>query len=261
MPPPTSLMTLAELRSSEEPVTAATRAAIPGVLQRYEGYVDALYRIPHFVRNTALEPESAEAGFHFVAWQHYAAAPATFRTIELLAERGYYTQACAIVRMLFEIFVQIRYFNAHKELLRAHLTAVSSKGRVNFKRMFDEFAPQFYERTYSLLSGFAHGGVAQTMFTVSYTAEGSEMVLSRDYNDDRATFVFNSAVGALAGFLYQAPLVFPNYTMQADAGCENARVAALGGIQEWRQELATLGAGKAAYQQRLTLLTGQALPV
>ena len=74
--------------------------------------------------------------------------PYSFRAVSALAYRGYNPEGYVVLRHILEVFVQLRYFSIHRDLLRPHLEAKSAKGRVKFKTMFEEFSPGYYDDYY-----------------------------------------------------------------------------------------------------------------
>ena len=54
--------------------------------------------------------ESPEGVYRTFAFERFGEAPYTVRAIDLLSVRGHYPESIALVRVLVESFVQLRYF-------------------------------------------------------------------------------------------------------------------------------------------------------
>lgn len=83
----------------------------------------------------------------------------TFRSCLLLLSKGYYFEAALVNRNLVEVLVKMHYFSRHKEKLKEfeNIEALKTgKPKMNFRQMFDEVFPGFYEK-YRIESHIAHG--------------------------------------------------------------------------------------------------------
>lgn len=97
--------------------------------QLYPVHVELLMRLPHY-RGTDPAAGTVEQDFHVYSYQQYVELPYLFRSVYILWERGFYVSALTIVRSLVEKLVQVRYFHAHKSVLKAHLSAKRHRERV-----------------------------------------------------------------------------------------------------------------------------------
>lgn len=153
--------------------------------------------------------------YRLFAFERFLEAPYTVRAAALLADRGHYPEAIALLRVLIESFVQLRYFAGNKEPLKDHMLAETARNRVPFVAMFDAFAPGFYGKIYGrLLSGIAHSGMGlSALLPVEAPAEGElAKSLGRHgctFEEKQAGFVVNVSVVMLLGFLTQFEQMFP----------------------------------------------------
>lgn len=108
------------------------------------------------------EPDCAGSWFEFYTRSAYAQIGYSIKGVLTLLQRAYYMESLILVRHLLEVVVQLRFFNESPESLRPHL---EDKHRISLRRMFERFAPGFYDETYGLvLSGVAHGKHGAMLF-------------------------------------------------------------------------------------------------
>ncbi len=158
--------------------------------------------------------ESHEGVYRTFAFERFGEAPYTVRAIDVLSVRGHYPESIALVRVLVESFVQLRYFGKFPDQLKSHLLATNVRDRVRWVTMFDEFAPGFYSRIYSPLSSVAHSGMGLSALLPAESPTESQpaKTLGRygcEFNQGHAAFVVNMTAAVLRGFLAQFPTFFP----------------------------------------------------
>lgn len=98
--------------------------------------------------------------------------------------------------------------------------------------MFEEIAPGYYGNYYSLASGFAHGGVAATMFRLRYqTPTSGTATFGCQFSGDNCTLVANTWAALLHGFVASIPPSFPN--LDVDEKGRTALASAQQGLNEY----------------------------
>jgi len=220
---------------------AATEATfgnrLPKYQQRLVNYIDTLFALGYLVDGQGPDPED---WFPYIAWERVVLMPYTFRAVSTLAYRGYNPEAYVLLRHVLEAFVQLRYFSVHRNLLRRHLEAKTSKDRVSFKTMFEEFSPGYYRKYYSIASGVAHAGMHLSVIS-GMTKDPALMTLHPPYgcefNEKKASMVVNQSWILMLGFLIQIPNWAPSYQENVsakDPSVEERRLAAIDELQEWR---------------------------
>ena len=111
-----------------------------GFCDWYPPAIDAVFHVC-YARGTGPDPNSPEGLFHWFAATHYLQAPYTLTVIFDLWKTGYYFEGVVLLRAVVENLVQLRYFQRYPDKLHAHLL---NKTRVQFKEMFEAFAPGYY---------------------------------------------------------------------------------------------------------------------
>ncbi len=141
----------------EEGVICDTRGTFGDRDWRWPVAVDEVLRLVHF--EGQVEPVSSHAGaFQYRAQIWYAQAPYTVLSVWRLWRTGYYLEAVTLLRHLYEVLVQLRYFHVHADRLEPHLDAKPrDPAHVSFRKMFEETCPGVYDVLYRFLSNSAHG--------------------------------------------------------------------------------------------------------
>ncbi len=220
MPPFDSRKSIAYVEHSSTVAHARTHQVAPGIRTTARPAIECLLRLVDCTGRQSEDPKAAA----FEWWAHTAflSAGHTCVAIDHLLHSAFYLEAAILLRHLTELVAQLRYFENHKDQVQRHMTATSARDRVNFKTMFDESAPGYYERYYSLASGFAHGGLAASLLRVRHHSPTSANVtFGCQFDEDRCTLVANSWVAILHGLLSSFDPSFPN----ANLGEEGAVAA------------------------------------
>jgi hypothetical protein len=187
---------------------------LTGLAEWYPRSVDALLKMSHY-RGELSPQESGRGRFEIFALSHYAQLPYSLWAVYDLMSRGFYYEAGTLVRSLLEVFVQLRYFNVHPELLLPH---IKGSKRVQFKAMFDPFSPNFYKQYYGdIYSGISHGRGWQMLFRLSVRGDELSIVSGNAYDEEKASFVANSVLPLVLGFLGFFSICFPLNTLTANA--------------------------------------------
>jgi len=229
-------MSHAYLRQSEGVAFREFGETWEGIEALMPELIDTLFRLSYFAKQQEPQPED---GFAYFASERFMRAPYTLRSLWILAGAGYYFEATAIVRHMLETFVQLRYFAKHREKLVRHMTSVKSRERVQFKTMFDEFAPSYYENHYRVLANLSHGGVALSVLSgMEKATDASGQMLSPigcKFSVDDSSFIVNHMLMITSGYLRHVPEWFTKYRTLVDADSENMRTRDVTRLDEWRK--------------------------
>ena len=203
-----NLFNLSYLIKSENRTRRQTQKILAGVHANFPKIINTFFKLPHFIGELEL-PESDKGTSQSISATHYFQAPYTFWILYYLYEKGYYLEATILYRHLVEAFIQIRYYDKYPAKI------VKQLKRKNFKIMFDEFAPGYYEKTYGLLCDAAHGSRFKDFCrferkspTVGRTRTGCE------FNAFLATSVINQSIALLFGYLNIFGNIFPKSTIK-----------------------------------------------
>lgn len=171
--------------------------------------IDLFFNLTHFL-NEPMDPESDEGAFNSIANSTYLRFPYTLYNIRNTWSKGFYLESIILLRHIVEGFACLRYFSNHKDEVKRHYTAKRSKDRITFKNMFDEIAPEFYEKLYSIFSNFAHGGVITFDTRVRYESptEG-KVYIGCVLNDSLCKMIIDQAPTYSYGYLDYLDEFFP----------------------------------------------------
>jgi hypothetical protein len=196
-------------------------AKLAGLAEWYPGSVDALLKMNYYRGKLSL-PTTDRGRFEFFASTHYEQIPYTLWTVYDLTARGFYLEASILVRSLLEILIQLRYFDACPAALPSDISGIKSGSkRVQFKTMFDFFAPGFYKQYYgNIYSGIAHGKGWQMLFRFRLTDNQFSVVYGNSYDEEKATFVVNSVLPLILGFFVAFHQCFPSNILSTNAELE-----------------------------------------
>ncbi|MBI4811016.1 MAG: hypothetical protein HY800_06175, partial [Ignavibacteriales bacterium] len=111
-----NLMSFKYLLVSEKATLKQSSHHVGGWISTYPTFIDCLFETSYFT-GISDAPDTPNGSFHAFAHHDYLRIPYTIRAISLLIESGYYLEATVLLRNLYEVFVQLRYFHAHKKLL------------------------------------------------------------------------------------------------------------------------------------------------
>jgi hypothetical protein len=203
------LFGIADIVVSSERSQEEFAAKLAGLAEWYPRSVDALLKMNYY-RGKLSPPGTDRGRFEFFASSHYEQIPYTLWAVYDLMSRGFYLEASILVRSLLEILIQLRYFDACPAALPPDISGIKDRSkRVRFKTMFDSLAPGFYERYYgNLYSGIAHGKGWQMLFRFRSANDQFSVVYGNSYDEEKATFVANSALPLILGFLLRFTTAF-----------------------------------------------------
>lgn len=206
------LFNLNHLVKSENKTVQFTRNILAGVYTNFPEITNTFFKLPYFIGELE-PPESDRGGFQSICTTHYFQAPYTFWALYGLYEKGYYLEALILYRHLVESFIQIRYFDRYPE------KTISQIKRKNFKVMFDEFAPGFYEKTYApILCEAAHGVFLKDIQRFDRKADSiGRTRMGCEFNSFFASSVMNQTFALLFGYLNIYDSVFPKNTLKSDS--------------------------------------------
>jgi len=225
-----NLFNLSYLIKSENRTRRQTQKMLTGVHANFPKIINTFFKLLHFIGELEL-PESDRGVFQSVSATHYFQAPYTFWILYDLYEKGYYLEATILYRHLVEAFIQIRYYDKYPAKI------VKQLKKKNFKIMFDEFAPGYYEITYGpLLCDAAHGSRFKDFCrferkspTVGRTRTGCE------FNAFLTTFVINQSIALLFGYLNIFGNIFPKSTIKSNSTVHKALQDVKNGLsKQWK---------------------------
>lgn len=232
-----SYFNLKHLTESEAKTQEITRNTLQGIRDNIPDIIDLLFKLEYFFGE--LENISAPRGyFQFMCCTHFFQAPFSFWILYGLYETGYYLEANIIYRHLIEAFIQMKYFHKYPEKAESQLT------RKNFKVMFEEFAPGYYEKYYHLLCDTAHGVLCKDLYRVDRksTSEG-RVRMGCEFNILFATAVINSCVVLLYGYLNIFEVIFPRTTIKKDRSIyellQNKKAWLMSAMESHKKEIPT----------------------
>lgn len=154
--------------------------------------------------------ESPEGAFHYIASSHYHRLPYTMSTIFDLIKRGAYLESTILIRHLYEILVQLRYFNNHKDTVHDYSI---NKLRIQFKTMFDEICPELYTDIYKQFSNYSHGGVWANKFRVNYISKDEGFIYyGSEFIEKFALYVTAHQLFLSYGFMNYVPTFFRKFS-------------------------------------------------
>ncbi|MBX2992838.1 MAG: hypothetical protein KF749_16930 [Bacteroidetes bacterium] len=226
-----NLMSFKYLLHTEEQTRGQTEEHLRGWVQKYPEFVDLLFQSAYFTGKPE-STESHEGAFHAFAHHQLLRYPYTLRAAALLLANGYYFEAVSLVRNMYEVLIQLRYFSKHKELLSDHVL----KRRVRFRTMFEEIAPGFYDNVYGKqLSEFAHGGFGSLIFRTSYSSpqEGTT-TMGSVYNAELCSYSLNQIFVVVCGMVNFLPEFFPQFSELAPPEVSGKRTELLDWLRNAR---------------------------
>jgi len=180
--------------------------------------IDTMLKL-HYYTGKFESSETNLGAFQSFCYTSYVQDPLTFWSIFRLYERGCYLEACILLRHLLESFVQMKYLAKHPEKT---LDFFNLNKRINFRKVFDEFAPEFYNKSYGkMLSTYTHRLLGKDIFRFKRKSpsEGRQ-IEPYTYNEKFATFVINFKIPLIYGYLHNFDMFFINNTISEDKDFE-----------------------------------------
>lgn len=222
------------IKVTEEDALCATRNNFGERDWRVIFLIDVLLKQLYF-RGTD-EPVATDVGtFQSYAMPQYAQVPHTLLSVYQLWRRAYYIETATLLRHVFEVFVQLRYFNKYPGQLKKHWLAQTRKDRILFSVMFDDLAPDSYKAVYGKLSDFAHGNL-NMIFRTDVSAPPATQPEPRQNPFMGSKFDLTMAmimhifyISAALGFINYFGVFFPKNTNASDSEL----VQDLADTQQW----------------------------
>lgn len=205
---------LTNLLASEAATIQKTRAELPGVAGTYPHIMEMLIAIPQLIEHGLPQEDLAEETSFFFA--HYLQLHATTRCAYNCYESGYYLEAIILVRNLIEAFIQMRYLRNHIDKVDDHVTQTR---RIQFKVMFDEFSPGFYNKYYGqLFSESAHGMANKLILRTigDLSVDGGTLAIGNRYEEKYASLVTNNLIAVLSGYFNFVDVFLPRNSIRKD---------------------------------------------
>ena len=218
------LMNFKYLIQTEDLTRTETTSQLREWFLKYPEFIYVLFEATYFTGDVE-SPESLEGSFHGFAHHLLLRYPYTVRAAINLLESGYYYEAISLVRNMYEVLIQLRYFSNHKDKLNQHVLG----RRIKFRVMFDEIAPEFYEMIYGMqLSEFAHGGFSSLIFRANYSSPTKGIItMGCKYDATFFSYSFNQIFSAVSGIISFLPEFFPKFLSFAPSEVLHKRMQAL----------------------------------
>jgi hypothetical protein len=227
-------MSFSYLQQSEAETMHRFTEALPSIQSGIPNLLDTLFRLAYFAKQQ--EAAGATDAFPYFVFERYVRLPYTVRATWIPVGTGYYAEGSVLVRLLLETFVQLRYFTTRREQLITHLNKKGQKGKVQFKTMFDEFAPDYYDGHYRVLASIAHGGYGFSVLSgLSETTEGTRRTPAGcEFDENRCSYVVNQILMLISGYLTNVPEWFTQYQQLVPPEAETERLQTLETLKKWR---------------------------
>ena len=195
--------------------------------ENYEVFMDSLFQFIYYVGETN-DPNSDEGMFFAFAHLHFLKIPYTLRATALLLERGYYAESAQLVRNLFEVIVQLRYFQLNKNLLNDYVLKIK---KITNRTMIGHFNDNLYTTVYSALSTISHSEIGSTIFRTYYksSSEG-RTIMGCQFNSRFYHFIMNILEAIIFGLLNFIPSFFDQYLQNVPESIEDQRIKCLNEI-------------------------------
>ena len=218
------------LVQTETEARQTTVRELRGWSTKYPEMIDILFESSYYTGKSE-EVESDQGMFFSIAHQHLLRLPYTVRAAAILLESAYYLETVLLLRNMYEVLVQLRYFHRHFDQLRAHSLR---KRRITFRAMFEEVVPGFYENIYSRqLCEYVHGGAGSIIFRTTYqTSDQGTVIMGCQFSEALSTFSLNQMLVILSGWLSYIPIFFPAFPTLAPAELQTRTVSAIQWLNE-----------------------------
>lgn len=213
-----SRMSFDHLLVTEQETILFTRSYLKGAHDNIPHIIDVLLQLIYFT-GPEKNIDTNEGEFHSYCWHQYLGAPYSLRACYILYERGYYLEATFILRHLIEMFVKIRYFQKHKNLVKSiwankkpKITLPNGKKKdLTIKVIFDDISPSYYEKDYGkLFSGFLHGRISSIFRVDRKSSTKGTVRMGAKFIERYAGFILNNFVAFSYGYLNWFPKFFPD---------------------------------------------------
>lgn len=212
-----------DIKEQEGQVRDTTSQRLAGFSAYFDEGINLMiglkYRIPKI---ETIDPAEKEYLTHFD--YSFLVSTFTFRACFLLFQSGYYLEAHILSRNLIEVLVKLRYYEKHKdvfhkEVLNSAKVETRNKPRVQFKKMFDEVLPGYYEVDYKwILSDAAHGGVSSWLFKNEIkSATDVKPHTGVFFHEDWASLVANHLSVFMLGYIRFYKHIYPKVIENLDS--------------------------------------------
>jgi hypothetical protein len=225
--PTLNLMSYAYLVQTISGTAAQTDERLNGFAKRFPPAIDCLLKLPYWTGIDLSKPDD----FNSWAQPAYVSAGHSFAALYQMFRAGFYLESLVVHRHLMEVLIQLRYFAHHRDKVKAHFVPIEFHGpqapvpaalaaglprrqTVQFRQMFDFFAPGFYENDYRMASELSHGGIGTRLLR---NDQSGAAMLGCQFNEQHAALVSNEATALLYGFLSSFPEAFPTWTAPTEA--------------------------------------------
>jgi hypothetical protein len=201
-------LTINRIADQELSVEETTGRELGTWLELHERAINCLIRMVYWIPVANSSTDEGTLRIQARMWLH--SATHSLRAAEMLAVAGYYLEAQIIGRHLIEVLVKMRYCHRHPDKIE-FLSSISQKiPAIQFKTMFEEVMPGFYEEYKNSLSYPAHGGVGASAYRIQLDAAGNRTLdTGVVYKEFWATAFVNQENVFLLGYLRAYRKIFP----------------------------------------------------
>ncbi|MDO8733775.1 MAG: hypothetical protein Q7K21_01270 [Elusimicrobiota bacterium] len=229
-----NIMDLGYLITSENETKLITEKTIVKVPKHIPNIINTLFAI-NYCHGNLDDVETQSGVYQSFCCNRYITLPYTTWSIYSLWIRGNYLESVILFRHILEMFIQFKYFGIYPEKLGPHIAAKTSKDRVSFKNIFDEFSEGYYTKYYGrLLSSCAHGGIMSTYFRVDHhPRSGGKVYTQNEYVQEKAGYIMNQLFIILLGYLYLFPIIFPTNTLSDNSDISNLYDTTIKWFEHW----------------------------
>ena len=188
--------------------------------QNYESILNTFFQFIYFVGDEK-DPKSIDGMFLTFTHTHYLKIPYTIRATTLLLETGYYAESALLVRNLFEVLVQLRYFQLNKNLLNEYVLKTK---KTSYRTMIAYFNDNLYTTVYHALSTISHAEFGSTIFRTNYKSPSEgKTIMGCEFNKMFYHFNMNILTAILYGLLNFIPAFFNQYLQNVPKNIEEQR--------------------------------------
>jgi hypothetical protein len=201
-------LTIDRVVDQEMEVEETSRQLLGRCFELHERAMNALTRMIYWI--PAADPLTDEGKVRIQARMWLHSAIHSFRSSQKLVMAGYYLEADIIGRHLIEVLVKMRYCHKRPDKLESLSSLVQKTAPIQFKTMFEEEMPGFYDEYKQSLSYPAHGGVGASAYRTQRDSSGNRTLdTGVVYKEFWATAFVNRENIFLLGYLRTYHRIFP----------------------------------------------------
>lgn len=205
------------LIASELDTLESTSVFYPQAEYIVRRYINIFFKLHYYMKDD-FKDDSDDHVFHAFTYYTYLRLPYNIKSIYNSCIQGYYLESIILLRHVVEGLAQVKYFHNHREELNPHLLATRSKERIQFRTMFEEVVPGFYDFIYGkFFSRFSHGHLVTSLFRAKYeTREKGNLIYGCQFIDNYCKLILEQLFTYCYGFLNHFEVFFPKFSKSAD---------------------------------------------